>query len=48
MNCDCDLFGFILSGLWLVIGVAIAGPIGYFIGKNRRKREFTYKGLGGE
>ena len=47
MVIDCDLARNFLSVLSFVIGVAIAGPVAYFIGRNRRARELTYRGPGG-
>lgn len=50
MTVDCDMQRNILTVVWIAIGFAIAGPIGYLLGTRRRssKREYTYKGSGGE
>lgn len=49
MTVDCDLAKNFLSVLWLVIGLIVGGSVGAVLGRRRRdKREYTYKGLGGE
>jgi tetrahydromethanopterin S-methyltransferase subunit C len=47
MQVDCELAKTFLSILWLVIGLAIAAPIAYCVGRNKRNRELTYRGPGG-
>lgn len=48
MQVDCGFAERFLSVLWLVVGVLIAGPIGFAIGRRgQSKGELTYRGPGG-
>lgn len=50
MQVDCSVMKSFLTVFWLVVGLAIAGPIGFAVGrfKRERKSELTYRGPGGK